>query len=164
MSGNREPLMAAAKSDSNAEVRAQAIQLLGAMGASSQLSDLYASESSPEVREQILRALFSSGNMQKLIEVAKGENDARLRMRAIQYLGTTNSQQAADALQGIYESNSDPETRGRVLRALFTQGNAKQLVAIARKESNPELKKAAVQHLSHMKSKEATDYMLELLK
>ena len=164
VSGNREPLLAIAKSDSTTEIRAQAIQLLGAMGASSQLSDLYASESAPEVRDQILRALFTSGNVAKLIEVAKGESDPRLRQRAIQYLGTTNSPQAADALVGIYGSNSDTETRSRVLRALFTQGNAKHLVEIARNESNPDLKKAAVQHLSHMKSKEATDYLLELLK
>jgi HEAT repeat protein len=134
------------------------------MGASSQLSDMYSAETSPEVRDQILRALFSSGNIPKLIEVAKSESDARLRSRAIQYLGSTNSPQAADALVGIYSSSQDAETRGRVLRALFSQGNAKQLVEIARKESNPELKKAAVQHLSHMKSKEATEYLLELLK
>ena len=164
VSGQREPLLAAAKSDSSPELRAQAIELLGAMGASSQLSDLYSSESSVDVRDRILRALFTSGNVPKLIEVAKGEGDAKLRARAIQYLGTTNSPQAADALVGIYNSNSDAETRGRVLRALFTQNNAKQLVEIARKETNPELKKAAVQHLSHMRSKEATDYLVELLK
>ena len=164
VSGQREPLLAIAKSDSSAELRGQAIQLLGAMGASSQLSDLYASEGAVEVRDQILRALFTSGNVPKLIEVAKGEGDAKLRARAIQYLGTTNSPQAADALVGIYNSNSDTDTRARVLRALFTQNNARQLVEIARKETNPELKKTAVQHLSHMRNKEATDYLVELLK
>ena len=41
--------------------------------------------------------------------------------------------------------------------------SAKGLVEIARKESNPELKREAVQMLSSMKSQEALDYMTELL-
>ena len=108
--------------------------------------------------------MFTSGNVPKLIEVAKGESDPKLRLRAIQYLGTTNSPQAADALVGIYQSSTDKETRKRVLRALFTQGNAKQLVEIARKETDPELKRTAVECLSNMRSKEATDFLMELLK
>jgi HEAT repeat protein len=164
VAGEREPLLAAAKSDASPEMRAQAIQLLGAMGASSQLADLYASESNADVRARILQGLQISGNSQKLIEVAKSENDPRLRSRAIQILGTMNSPQSAEALGAMYTGSTDAETRSQILRALFTQGNAKQLVEIARNEKNPDLKKAAVQHLSHMKSKEATDYLLELLK
>ena len=53
--------------------------------------------------------------------------------------------------------------REEVLNALFIQGNAKALVAIARGEKDPELKRAAVQKLSLMNSKDATDYMMELL-
>jgi hypothetical protein len=41
--------------------------------------------------------------------------------------------------------------------------SAKGLVEIARKETNPELKREAVQMLSNMKSKEATDYLMELI-
>ncbi len=54
--------------------------------------------------------------------------------------------------------------KAAVLNAYFVQGNATALIAIARKEQDPELKKKAVQMLSMMQSKEATDYMLELLK
>ena len=50
-----------------------------------------------------------------------------------------------------------------VLNAFFLQGNAVALVAIARGEKDPELKKAAVSKLSLMHSKEATDYLMELL-
>jgi HEAT repeat protein len=162
--GEREPLLAAAKSEQSPELRMQAIQLLGAMGATSQLADLYASESSVDVRSRILQSLHASGNSQKLIEVAKSENDPKLRARAIQLLGTMNSPQAAEALTAIYTGTSDTEVRASVLRSLFTSGNAKQLVEIARRETNPDLKKAAVSHLTHMKSREATDYLMELLK
>jgi hypothetical protein len=37
-------------------------------------------------------------------------------------------------------------------------------VDLARKESDPVMKKSIVQRLSMMHSKEATDYMMELLK
>ena len=43
------------------------------------------------------------------------------------------------------------------------QDNAEALVAIARKETDVEAKKAIVQQLSLMKSKVATDYLLEIL-
>jgi HEAT repeat protein len=164
VAGEREPLLSAAKSDASPEMRAQAIQLLGAMGAGSQLADLYASESNVEVRSRILQGLQISGNTQKLIEVAKTEKDPKLRSRAIQVLGVIRSPDASSALAEMYAGTTDTESRSQVLRALFVQGNAKQLIEIARTETNPDLKKAAVQHLSHMKNKEATEYLIELLK
>ena len=51
-----------------------------------------------------------------------------------------------------------------MLNALFIQGNAKALIEIAKQETDPSLKREAVQKLSIMGSKEATDYMMELLK
>jgi hypothetical protein len=53
--------------------------------------------------------------------------------------------------------------KAEVLNAYFLQGNAKALVAIARSEKDPELKKTAVSKLSLMHSKEGTEYLMELL-
>lgn len=164
VAGDREPLLTAAKSDSNPEIRMQAIQLLGAMGAGSQLADLYASEASPEIKLRLLEGMHSSGNSDKLVEIAKSESDPKLRQRAIDMLGVNRSPQTTQALVSMYGSNSDVPTRTRILHALFVQGSAQQLVDIARSETNPQLKKVAVEQLSHMKNKEATDYLLELLK
>ena len=115
------------------------------------------------MRGKILQAMFVGGNTAKLIEIARTEKDPELRKRAIHHLGTTDAAAAGDALVAIYGSTQDLETRKRVLEALFVQGNARQLVAVARKETNPELRKAAVSSLSHMQSKEATDFLLEIL-
>jgi hypothetical protein len=49
------------------------------------------------------------------------------------------------------------------VNALFIQNNAKALVDIARKETNPALKQELVQKLSIMHSQDATQYMLEIL-
>jgi hypothetical protein len=43
------------------------------------------------------------------------------------------------------------------------QNNAEALVSLARRETDPAMKKELVQRLSVMKSKVAVDYLLELL-
>ena len=51
----------------------------------------------------------------------------------------------------------------QVIKSLFIQDNAESLVALARKESDPALKKEIVQRFSLMKSKVAIDYLMEIL-
>jgi hypothetical protein len=67
------------------------------------------------------------------------------------------------ALMEIYNSQSDLESKKSVINALFLHGAAKEMVAMARKETNPELKKTLTQKLSMMHSPEITDYMMEIL-
>jgi hypothetical protein len=49
------------------------------------------------------------------------------------------------------------------MQGLAIQGNAKALIEVARTESDPELKRAAIRNLSSMRSKEASDFLLEYL-
>ena len=71
--------------------------------------------------------------------------------------------QTGQALLDIYGTDKDPAVKRNVINALFTQGNATTLVALARKETDLEMKKVIVQKLSVMGGKVATDYMLEIL-
>jgi hypothetical protein len=50
-----------------------------------------------------------------------------------------------------------------VINALFVQNNAESLVAIARKETDPTLRRELISKLSTMRNKVATDYLLEIL-
>jgi hypothetical protein len=50
-----------------------------------------------------------------------------------------------------------------VLNAYFIGGNAHALVAVAKTEKDPELRKRAVEKLSLMNSKEGSEYLMELL-
>jgi HEAT repeat protein len=163
VAGDRERVLNAAKGESNPDLRRDAIHHLGAMGAQAELGQLYTSESDPKAREAILHAFMISGNTDKLMEAAKSEKDAELRRKAIHLLGTVRRQNTGDALIGMYSSEKDPAIRREIIQALFIQENVKGIIDIARKESDPGLKREAVQRLSHMKSKEATDFMLELL-
>jgi HEAT repeat protein len=163
-SGDKERLFSAAKSESDVALRREAIQLLGATKAIPELTQLYGAETNVEVKEAIMQGLFVGGAHDRLIELAKSETDPKLRRRAINQLGAMGrSPQAADALVAMYGTEPDQRLKRDILNALFHQQNVTRIIEIARKETDPELKRDAVQRLSNMKSKEATDFLIELL-
>ena len=164
MSGDRERLLAVAKSESDAGLRSEAVRQLGVMHGSAELAQLYQTETSPEVKKSILQAMFVGGDSDKLIELAKAEKDPELRKSAIRNLGLMRRPGTSEALISIYGSDSAPDVRKAVINALFLQNNAAALVTLARAEKNREMQKEIVSKLSLMKSKEAIDYLMELLK
>jgi tetratricopeptide (TPR) repeat protein len=160
---DREQLLNAAKGEKNAELRMEAIRQLGISGGQAELAQLYTTETSADVKRNIIHGLFISGAGDKLIELAKSEKEPNVRLDIIHRLGTMGRTKTGDALASMYGSESDKNVKREILRSLFIQGNAPQIVAIARKETDMGLKQEAVQHLSRMRSKEATDFMMELL-
>jgi len=163
ISGDREHLFAAAKSEKDASLRAEAIRQLGIVHAPEELRQLYKTETSPEVKKDILQAFFLSGDAKFLAEAAQGEKDPEIRRTAIRNLGLVGSPEAREALLAIYAKETDRENKEAVLNALFIQGNAHALVAIARGEKDSQLKKIAVSKLAIMNSKEGNDYLMEIL-
>jgi len=134
------------------------------MNAGAELNELYRTEVSVDVKKRILQAMFIGNQSDKLIELAKGEKDPELRKTAIRNLGLMKRTGTSEALVSIYASDQGVDVRKAVVNALFLQNNAKALVDLARAERNPEMKKEIVSKLSIMKSKEAMDYLMELLK
>ena len=161
--GDKERLFAAAKSEKDPALRGEAIRQLGLVHAEKELAELYQTENSPELRLELLQAFFLAGDANKLSEAAKNEKSPELRRAAVRNLGLIHSDQSDKALAEIYARETDRGIREEVLNAYFIQGNAGAIVAIAKTEKDPGLKKIAVQKLSLMHSKEASDYMMELL-
>jgi hypothetical protein len=161
--GDRDHLFAAAKGEKDESLRREAIRQLGLVHGTSELEQLYQAETSTDVRREILQAFFLAGDSSKLLQAAQSEKDPQLRRAAIRNLGLVHSNDSGKALQAIYAKETDREVREEVLNAFFLQNNATALVAIARAEKDPELKKTAVQKLSIMHSKEGTEYLMELL-
>jgi hypothetical protein len=143
------------------------VQQLGVMGAHAELAELYSTETSVDVKKRIIQAMFVGGNADKLIDLAKNEKDPQLRRAAVRNLGLMGSSRTADAIKAIYQqADSTPEIKKEAINALFLQNNGRVLVELARAEKDPAMKKEMVQKMSVMggKSKEVTDYLLELLK
>jgi HEAT repeat protein len=160
---NQQRLLQVARTDPDPDLRREAIRDLGLMGAQDQLAQLYHEESGPEVKKEVLHALFLGHNAEALGQIARTETSPELRVEAIHSLGLIRDPQTRQALISLYVSNADRATRRAVVDALFIQGNAHALVILARKETDPGMKRLIVGRLSLMHSKEGTDYMLEIL-
>jgi HEAT repeat protein len=163
ISGDKDDLFAAAKSEKNESLRGEAIRQLGLVHGVDELQQLYGKETSSAVKREILQAFFLAGDSSRLVQAATGEKDPELRRTAVRNLGLINSPGSAQALKTIYAKDSDKNVRREVLNAYFIQNDATDLVAIARAEKDPELKREAVSKLSIMNNKVATDYLMEIL-
>ncbi len=164
VAGDRARLLEVARTETSPELKREAIHQIGVSGGSDQLWQLYQQDTSVEAKDAIINALFIGGAADRLAELAQKETNPQLRREAIQKLGLTGSGKSAAVLKQMYGAEKDTAIKRTILNAFFIQGNAADLIEIARAEQDPALKRAAVQKLSLMRSKDATDYMLELLK
>lgn len=162
--GDKQRLLAAAQSEKDPNVRVEAIRLLGAMGSRDALIQLYKSEGSDDGKIQILRGLMTSESRDAISQIAMTEASVEVRKAAIRDMGSMGrGTQSGAELVGLYGKEKDPAVRKEILHALAMQDDAKDLVDVARKESDSDLKVYAVRQLSQMRSKEAQDYMMEIL-
>jgi hypothetical protein len=163
----RDIIAGIAKGGANPDLQLRAIRYLGAIGGpeSRQLLDeVYRGTTDRTTKRAALQALMASGDTDKVIDIAKNEKDADVRRMAIRYLGSNANAKTGEALRSIYGADTTTEMRREVLNALSRRDSAAMLVELARIEKDPTLKKEIVERLSNIKSKEATDYLLELLK
>ncbi len=163
MCGCKEEVLAVANTERSPELRREAVRYLGLMGGRDELRAMYKNSSDSETRAAIIHAMMLCGDSQGLAEIATTEKDPKVLEAAIHNLGLVGGSESLTALTNIYNSHSDVPTKKLVIHALFLHGAAKQMVALARKETNPELKKEWLQKLSLMSSPEITEYMMEIL-
>lgn len=164
LSGDRARLLAAANSEKTPELRAEAVQQLGVMGAHDELWTLYQKETSVDVKKRVIQAMFVGGSVTRVSELALNEQNLELRRAAIRNLGLMRGGKSSETLTLLYGREKDAAIRRDIINAFFIQGNAEQLVAIARKETDPNMRKELVSRLSQMtRSKVALDYLMEIL-
>ena len=164
MAGDKQRVLAAATGEKSPELRSEAVRQLGMLGARDELWQLYQKESSVDVRQQMLQGMMMASDVAHLTEVANSDANMDLRRRAIQQLGMLGSGRSGDTLVNIYNRQSDPGVKHAAIDGLFFSGNAGALVALARKETDRDLKRRIVEKLALMGAPEARDYLLELLK
>jgi HEAT repeat protein len=164
MSGDKEDVLAAAHAEKNPELRKEAIRYLGMMGGSIELRQLYKESADADAKENLLQAMGIAGDTQGLAEAATSEKDPRVRVRAIRDMGIFGgTAETVSTLLTIYKANADIETKKAVAEALFIHGSGKELVTLARSETNPQMKRELIQKMSLLNSPEITEYMMEIL-
>lgn len=160
IAGEEKPLLDAARSDADPRMRSKAIELLGALDATSALVDLYRAERSTEVKGKILEGMMIAGDKAQLLDAARNETDRALRGKAIELLGAA---QGDRELVELYAATADRDLREKIVQGLMIAGNGKAMVDLLRKEKDPELKKTILQHLSMMDDDAAMDEIERVL-
>ena len=139
--------------------------MLGAMGATSQLLALYHDTNSHETKAEVIGGLIPAG--------PKGRRGVGFHCCLGAGSGTAAKSDpqpwhcGRHVCSSLAGRNLQEERRSgdqkAVAQALFLAGDSHDLVELARAEKDPGVKQSIVQQLSLMHSKEATDYMLEIL-
>jgi tetratricopeptide (TPR) repeat protein len=158
-------LQQVAKGQSNPDVQLAAIQYLGGRrndpAKAQLLMDIYNSSSDPNVKRAILNSL--SGDHARVLQLLRTEKNQELRIYMIRLLGGREDAGTGDALVAMYP-DGDQDVKNAILDSLTSQRNAKAMVGLARAEKDPRLKQRIVERLAGMRSPEATDYLMEILK
>lgn len=161
LSNDKERVLSAAKSEKDTRLREEAIRLLGVMNAKAELAAMYAAETNAQTKKEIIQALFISNDKQRIGELARTERDPQLRREAIRKLGLMGG--SGQTLLAIYNAETSVEAKDAVIEALFLQDDARTLIEISKKETNPRLRREALRKLSLMNDDEALQYMLQVL-
>src|SRR6478752_1047442 len=163
MCGCKDDVASLAKTEKNPELRREAIRYLGMMGGREELLDFYKNSPDVQTREEAVGAMLLCGCSHELAEIVQTEKDPAVLDKAINTLGLVGGDESLAALTKVYNSQADLSVKKKVINALFLHGAGKEMVALARKETNPELKKSLIQKMSLMSSPEISDYMMEIL-
>ncbi len=150
------------RTETDPELRQLAIEVLGVMGATAELGELYGSLGDNETRMTVLHAMAISGDTSALIEILETEKNAELRAEAIRAIGINDDDSAADYMVSLYPNGSRDE-KIAVIESMMIMDNTKGLIALLKQETDPELKRNMLEMLSVMDSEEATEFLFELL-
>ena len=168
--GDRAGLIRVISATGSADARRVAINRLGNdnMATPQELMQIYQKEEDKALRQEIVRALGSLGAVDQLLQVTRTDKEPAVRQQAVRSLGNLKSDRTGQSLVDLYAAQPDAELRKSIMSALANQNNAEGLIAIARKETNSDLKIAIVRKIADLassgKSKAAADYMAEFIK
>jgi HEAT repeat protein len=162
MGDSTELAMKILREESDPELQVQAIQVLGIMGATGELSGLYRELDSREARSAVLESMAIAGDTDGLLAILASEEDAQLRAAAIQSLAISGDGKAGAQLASLYE-NAGPEEKRAVIQAMMIMDDSEQLLALLKQEDDPEMQREILQMLTLMDSEAADEYLFELL-
>lgn len=144
-----DTLMQIAGSQNNPELQSKAIQMIAALQgrrSSDSLLQIYQHSSDPRVKKAVLQAYVITGDSSKLADAAEHESNPDLVRTAIHSIGATGD---VAQLTRLYQSRNDHQIRSEILDGLIATGGrgVEALSAIAKSESDIELRRKAVRNL-----------------
>lgn len=163
IAGAKDALLAAARSERDAQLRKDAINGLAIAGGREQLRQLYKETTDTQAKRDLIHSAAVTGDRDLLMNAVQSESDVEIRREALRTFGSAGGPDTPAFLVNTYNSEKDGRMREAALDALFVRGAAHELVELAKKETDTNMKKRLVSKLAIMSNKEATDYLIQLL-
>jgi HEAT repeat protein len=117
------------------------------------LEKFLSGSASPKLRNKALFVLTQSGSPRGralVADIARGKSHPDLRRTAIKYLGLFGGEESRQTLSEIYASSADLDVKKAVLQAFMTSGDKARVLAAAKGEKSPELRRSAIRQLGPM--------------
>ena len=149
----RPPAPERASNDDEKLIALNALLTSNAEQAVPMLEKFLGSGASPKLRNRALFVLTQSGSPRGraiVADIARGKSHPDLQRTAVKYLGLFGGDESRQVLSEIYASTDDVEVKKAVLQAYMTSGNKAGVLAAARGEKSPEMRRAAIRQLGPM--------------
>ena len=150
------------RTETDVELRREAIHMLGVMEATEEMGALYASIEQMELRKLILESMMIADDTEGLQKVLKSEKNDELRAQAIQMLAISDDEDAGRYLVELYPQGSRTEKKA-VIQSMMIMENVEGLIELLKTETDPELKREMLQMLTLMDSEASDKYLFEML-
>ena len=146
---NRKDLVfAAARDETDAKLRNDAIQLLGAMDATAELKQLLPSVKEPELQSKIIQSLGVAGDVDAIVQLLAGNLSQPVRLEAYRAIGVGGGKRAGDALVALYPRAGSREERDAILQGLLIADDAKAMTALYKSAKTKEEKQQILRMLT----------------
>jgi HEAT repeat protein/Ni/Co efflux regulator RcnB len=149
----RPPAPERASNDDDKLIALNALLTSNAEQAVPMLEKFLSSSASPKLRNRALFVLTQTGSPRGravVADIARGKSHPDMQRTAVKYLGLFGGDESRQILSEIYASTEDVDVKKAVLQAYMTSGNKAGVLAAARGEKSPEMRRAAIRQLGPM--------------
>lgn len=154
ISADADSMLQAARTDASSSLRAEAVRLLGAMGALDELRQLLSESKDAEVQASALEALGIAGASDDLATVAAGAGALPLRLQALRGLGIAG---AGERLVELYPRLQSVELKAAAREGLLISGHQSGLRQLYSAAQDPNEKRELLKLISLLGGDEALD-------
>ena len=154
IAGDKRAVFEIAVDADNSDDFEEAVDILGAMGASDELREL---RSRTGVSETLIDAYAVSGDLESLREVARDGSDVEMQAEAIEALGMIGGDQVNQELVEIYRGATSDEIREAALDGMMIADYDAGVLALYRSSDSAAEKKELLEYLVMMDSDEVWD-------
>lgn len=151
-----------AKSSDDADLRSEAIRMLGVSGedkALARLGELYKGARNSQEKLDVLQAWMVADRKDLIYTAAREESDPDVQRRAIQQLGALD---ATDELKQLSKQVKNPALQQEIIRALGVADATDALIAIAQSDQPEAVRIEALQAIGISGSDEASAALVDM--